>query len=37
LSGKAIDRERQIALFGPSSIDIPEFALERKQKPVSSN
>ena len=32
LSGKPIRRERQAALFGPSSIDIPEFSIIRKRR-----
>lgn len=31
LSGKAISRDRQNALFGPSDIDLPEFSLVRKK------
>ena len=32
LGGKPIRRERQAAVFGPSSIDIPEFSIVRKRK-----
>ncbi|WP_295999154.1 hypothetical protein [Rugamonas sp.] len=31
LGGKALGRDRQTALFGPSSIDIPEFSIARKR------
>jgi len=31
LSGKPISRDRQITLFGPSAIDIPEFGQSRKK------
>lgn len=34
LGGQPISRERQAAVFGPSSIDIPEFSIVRKRKPV---
>ncbi len=32
LAGKPISRDRQAKLFGPSSIDIPEFAIFRRRK-----
>lgn len=32
LGGKPFTREHQAAVFGPSSIDIPEFAMARKRK-----
>lgn len=32
LVGKPIGRDRHAAVFGPSSIDIPEFLLARKKK-----
>ncbi|MEO7495435.1 MAG: hypothetical protein ABIT83_00900 [Massilia sp.] len=32
LSGKPISRGRHAAVFGPSSIDIPEFSIVRKGK-----
>lgn len=34
LDGKAVSRERQAAVFGPASIDIPEFSIVRKRKPA---
>lgn len=32
LSGKAISRNARLGLFGPSSIDIPEFSIARKRR-----
>ncbi|MCE3605194.1 hypothetical protein LXA47_16455 [Massilia sp. P8910] len=32
LAGKPISRDRRSAVFGPSSIDIPEFSSVRKPK-----
>ncbi|MES2741671.1 MAG: hypothetical protein V4754_12070 [Pseudomonadota bacterium] len=32
LSGKAISRDARSGVFGPSSIDIPEFSSARKRK-----
>lgn len=32
LSGKPITREQHTVVFGPSSIDIPEFSRVRKRK-----
>ncbi|CUI05373.1 hypothetical protein [Massilia antarctica] len=32
LGGKPISRERRAAVFGPSSIEIPEFSGVRKRK-----
>lgn len=32
LSGKAISRNARSGVFGPSSIDIPEFSIARKRK-----
>ncbi len=34
LGGRPISRDRRAAVFGPSSIDIPEFALVRGRKPA---
>lgn len=34
LDGTAISRERQTAVFGPPSIDIPEFSTVRAKKSV---
>lgn len=34
LSGKAISRNARSGVFGPSSIDIPEFSIVRKRKPA---
>lgn len=34
LGGKPVSRERQAAVFGPPSIDIPEFSIVRKRKPA---
>lgn len=34
LGSKAIGREHQVAAFGQSSIDIPEFSIIRKRKPA---
>ncbi|CAN7529348.1 hypothetical protein [Duganella sp. LjRoot269] len=34
LSGTAIRPERQTAVFGPASIDIPEFSAIRRKKSI---
>lgn len=34
LSGKSISRDARSGVFGPSSIDIPEFSSVRKGKPA---
>lgn len=34
LSGKIISRQRRASLFGPESIDIPEFSTVRTKKSV---
>lgn len=34
LGGKAISRDALSGVFGPSSIDIPEFSIVRNRKPA---